>query len=305
VRSGKSFRLVGDNVNLSVGVRDERADRHGKLLNYFGSAALVYDLNFPAASHITPQKDYHMLTTADLLPSTNDSNSLIDDYVHMAMHIASKHVAYFSYLKDLIPRYLVDEHIDQLKRKTGVIPLQVLAKNEQRYGDVVDILRYYESTISSIYQKAGVDLENTIHIGGDQMTRENFSGAKRLMIGAPTPADRFAHLTPITAEFFHMAMKLLSVSFKRLFDAKSSREIGTMKAEQVRIQRTTVSADVSNTYTADKEFFISFVNAYIVEAILQYFDMDDTLSSPRVKTLPDSPNERLTWTREHFRRIIK
>jgi len=96
-----------------------------------------------------------------------------------------------------------------------------------------------------------------------------------------------------------------SVAFKRLFDAKSSRELGTMKAEQVRIQRTTVSPDVSSAYTADKEFFISFVNSYVVEAILHYFEMEDTLSTPHNKTVPEDHTERLAWTKQHFTELIK
>jgi hypothetical protein len=306
VRNGKRIRLVGDNVNMTVGVRDERADRHGKQLNYFGSAALVHDFNFPAASRTTPQRDYRTVTSADLLPSPDDNNHLIDDYVHMAMHVSLKHIAYFSYLKELLPQYLLDENSDKLKQKTGVIPLSVLAKNEQHYGDVVDILRYYECTINDVYKKAGQEIAGAkIHIGGDQMTRQNFSGAKRLLIGAPTPADRFEHLSPITAEFFHAAMKFLSVAFKRLFDSNSNREMGTMKAEQLRIQRTTVSSDVPNAYTPDKEFFVSFVNSYIVEAVLQYFQMEDTLSSPPTKLVPLNADKRLEWTKQHFQAIIK
>jgi hypothetical protein len=304
--AGKRIRLVGDNVNLTVGVRDERSNRHGKQLNYFGSAALIHDLHFPAASHTTPQTDYHSLTPVDLLPSTQDINCLVYDYVHMTMHVAVKHIAYFSYLKDLIPQHLVDEHVDQLKVKTGVIPLSVLAKDEQKYSDVVEILRYYKSIMSDVYRKANMDITNAkIHVGGDQMTRENFSGAKRLLIGAPTPVDKFDHLSPITAEFFHIAMKVLSVAFKRLYDAKSCREIGTMKAEQLRIQRTTVSADVSNAYAADKDFFMSFVNSYIIEAILEYFNMEDTLSTPPMKTVPENSDDRLHWTQQHFKAIVQ
>jgi len=177
VKEGKTIRLVGDNVNLSVGVRDERSNRHGKMLNYFGSAVLIHKFQFPTASHDEPQRDYRALKPADLLPSTNDVECLIEDYVHMTMHIAVKHIAYFSYLKDMIPRYLVDDEMHQLKQKTEVIPLSVLPKNEQKYGEVVDILRYYETMIANVYQKAGKDMDNIkIHIGGDQLTRETSVG---------------------------------------------------------------------------------------------------------------------------------
>jgi hypothetical protein len=113
------------------------------------------------------------------------------------------------------------------------------------------------------------------------------------LIGGENAADRFEHLSPITAEFFHMAMKLLSVAFKRLFSASRVRERGTMKAMQSRIQRSTVNPNVSEAYSADKDFFISLTDAHIVEAVLHCFEMEDTLSSPAKLTLPESKEDIL------------
>jgi hypothetical protein len=100
------------------------------MILYFVSAVLVHIFNFPSAARCTPQKDFSSLTYADLLPSSNDISSLVEDYVHIAMHVAVKHIPYFSFLKNTIPLHLPDEHFEQLKAKTGVILLYVLAKNE-------------------------------------------------------------------------------------------------------------------------------------------------------------------------------
>ena len=306
VRNGKNIRLVGDNVNLTIGCRDEREDRHGKMLHYFGSAVLIHDLHFPESTTVAPQMDYKTLKATDLLPDTKDVSNLVADYAHMMINVAKKHIAYFQCLNGSTPNHLTDENSEQLKTKTIVVPLQVLAKNEQKYGDVVEILRYYETTLKNIHERAGIPLEDKkIQIGGDQLTRENFSGAKKLMIGGENASDRFEHLTPITAEFFHMAMKLLSVAFKRLFSANSVREMGTMKAMQTRIQRSTVNPNVSEAYSADKDFFISVTDAYIVEAVLQYFEMEDTLSRPAKLTPPDAKEDFVDWANFHFSKIVE
>ena len=44
---GKKLRLIGDNVNYYVSVRDERSTRHGRMMNLFGSAILIRELSFP------------------------------------------------------------------------------------------------------------------------------------------------------------------------------------------------------------------------------------------------------------------
>ena len=306
IKCGKRVRLVGDNLNMTVGVRDERFDRHGKMLHYFGSAILIHDFTFPSASHITPQKEYQSLKATDLLPSSNDFNLILEDYVFMAMHVAVKHIPYFTFLENELPSYILDENSEQLKKKTTVIPLSVMPKNEQRYGDVVDILRHYESLMTTVHKKAGVDYNNIkIHIGGDQLTRERFSSAKLLLIGAPTASDRFEHLSPISSEFFHLAMKMLNVTFKRLYNTNSGRQTGTMKAEQVRIQRNTVNPDVNAHYTADRDFFLSFTDSYIVASILHYFEMDDVLSSPRLLCAGKETSEQFLWAKSHFTKLMQ
>jgi hypothetical protein len=58
--------------------------------------------------------------------------------------------------------------------------------NEQYYAEVVDIpvLDSYEQVISDTFE----DLRDIkINIGGDQLTRERFSGAKSLRAGANDP----------------------------------------------------------------------------------------------------------------------
>lgn len=62
---------------------------------------------------------------------------------------------------------------------------QVLCKNEQNYAEVVDLMNSYGDHIVDIYRKANLNLDGlSVHIGGDQLTRERFFGVKRV----PQPA---------------------------------------------------------------------------------------------------------------------
>ena len=99
-----------------------------------------------------------------------------------------------------------------------------------------------------------------------------------------------------------MAMKLLGVVYKTLFDKESS-ETGTMKAEATQIKRKEVKDSVKDAYSADKDFFLSFTNAYIIEAVCQYFGLEDHLSTPKVLAAPTEGREG--WSIEHFKNVVR
>ncbi|XP_055997105.1 uncharacterized protein LOC130047014 [Ostrea edulis] len=130
-----------------------------------------------------------------------------------------------------------------------MIPLPLLCKNEQKYAEVVDVLDSYEQLIEDIYTKPVIQVNyaTKVHIGGDQLTRERFSGAKRLRATALSSREKFQHLTPITFEFFHLQMNFLNMIHKLLYN-KDSTEAGTLHAEKIKLRRSQVSEDVKNNY---------------------------------------------------------
>jgi hypothetical protein len=88
-----------------------------------------------------------------------------------------------------------------------------LHKTEQNDTDVIDILDSYQELCDSTFQAAEPPTQKT-QIGGDQLTREIFSGAKRLRAAALTEIERLEELSPMTFDLFHLQMTGLSVLTK-------------------------------------------------------------------------------------------
>lgn len=171
-------------------------------------------------------------------------------------------------------------------RKHSVVPLPVLSKNEQCYTDVIQILDSYEETVAEIFKASG-------KVFGDQLTRERFSGAKRLRKDAITEEERFEHLSPITFELFHLQMTLLTMFYKLLYK-KDSFEKGTLHGEKIRLSRTEANGDdVKNHFDHCKELAVSLIDSYIVSAALEYFGMDklDSVPSKNVILSSDESSE--------------
>ncbi|KAL5008521.1 hypothetical protein ScPMuIL_014102 [Solemya velum] len=164
-----------------------------------------------------------------------------------------------------------------------VIPLPVLAKNEQKYSDVIDIMDSYEQLVEDTFLACGhlVTSETKVHIGGDQLTRERFSGAKRLRSGALTDKEKFTHLSPITFELFHLQMNVLQMFYKLLYN-NNSTEPGTLYAEKIKLSRTHANGeDVKNHYDDCKELAVSLIDSHVVSAMLNYFAMSSVDSEPK------------------------
>lgn len=118
-----------------------------------------------------------------------------------------------------------------------------------------------------------------IHVGGDQLTRERFSGAKAMRAHKDDRKDRFVNLSPITFELFHMQMNFLKMAFKILYKENSVGDRGTLSHLKTIISRTNVNENINTHYDADKDYFVSVVDMYIVECVLAYFGIPRLLST--------------------------
>lgn len=170
---------------------------------------------------------------------------------------------------------------DGMKIKNKVIPLPVLHENEQKYSDVVNILDSYQDLVEITYQSCNLPVQQ-VHIGGDQLTRERFSGAKTLRAAALTDTERLGSLFPITFEIFHLQMAVLSAFYQILYNTNDTEEF-TLHAQKIRLFRQDAEGnDVKNHYDSCRDLAVSVIHAYLVEAACEHFnllDMDESLES--------------------------
>ena len=218
VRQNRRFRLIGDNINWTVGVHDQRVDHRGHMEHAFGSAVLVQNVDFSACDDDAPLSHFEDTPCQQFIPTTDDRALYKYDYTVLMSRVVLQFLPFFNMFEDIIPEKLSKPCDQNLKTKTKVIPLPVLYKNEQKHQDVVEILAFYENIVSDACDATGKDMSDLfIHIGGDQLTRERFSTAKTLRAHEDDRKDRFENLSPITFEFFHMHMNFLSMVFKTLY----------------------------------------------------------------------------------------
>ena len=298
-KQGKRIRLIGDNVNFKVKVRQESIDHHNEDYHMFGSAALISEHHF-IGMPLVPEIPLCDLSLKNMLPSAAEYEVIKSDCIPMVARVLKTFLPRLSFMADCMPDHLEVERL--FKEQTQVVPLPVLPCDEKEYTDVVKILEMYENIAQEIEAAADPKTPGLkIHIGGDQLTRERFTGGKKLRIGNVDPRDRFAHLGTVTFEFFHLGMNYLEkVIINSLWNDAGPLELGTLRGETERVLRKTFKTNVMLAYQADKEFVLSFFNSYLVEALMDFFGMEAE-NDPPTKNVPpdfDTPEEEKMWVTE-------
>ena len=305
-RNGRRLRIIGDNLNFAVGVAQERFADHKHMVHMFASAILISD-NYFLDKPIVPEIPLDALSINDITLSNTEYQVVRRDCAVIIGSVISQRIPQLGFIADSLPADISGPDADTFRVKTDVVPLPVINANEMYYADDIKILDHYEDIIRGLMNKGALSDNIKLHIGGDQLTRERFSKAKLLRIGNANPHERFAHLGPVTFEFFHLGMNYMDkILFGKLYKADGSLDIGTMKAEQERILRHSVDPNVMEAYDANKDFIMSFMNAFIVEAALSFFGMDDLNAAPTQHIPPvfNNADDQREWVYEALGELV-
>ncbi|KAL4217305.1 hypothetical protein ACF0H5_023756 [Mactra antiquata] len=98
LKKGKSFRIVGDNINFQVGVSHARQSngKVGHIENSFGSAAIIQNLTFDHLSSESPKCDLRTLPVSNFIIDQGDWSKLTSDMSRLFQRILTE---FFPWLK--------------------------------------------------------------------------------------------------------------------------------------------------------------------------------------------------------------
>ena len=89
-KNGKQIIFIGDNLNLSIGVVQERRGHHKHMLHMFASAALVSDCFFNDQPTDMPQISLASLKVSDIVLSKQEYGLIRRDCISLLAKFAAK-----------------------------------------------------------------------------------------------------------------------------------------------------------------------------------------------------------------------
>ena len=111
----------------------------------------------------------------------------------------------------LVPKHIFHKYSSQMSKKSNVVVLDVLMKNETKHKDMLEIMTTLQEYLGESYPD-----DRPVLSGGDQLTCERQVGAQRHMMCGNTARERLELLKPVV-EDWHCLVAFIGVSVNVYF----------------------------------------------------------------------------------------
>ena len=206
IQDGAVFKFWGDNVDKQQHVRDLRSDHQGKMLHMF---SLLVGRSRTPAPELPFTGQLSRLTDASpqyFLPTSLDVATVKNNLVVLVGRILTEYFPALAPFSKVVPKHIPHRYSAKMSKKSDVVVLDVLMKNEAKHADMLYIMNTLQDYLGENYPD-----DRPVLSGGDQLTVERQVGAQRHVMCNDTVKERLELLKPVM-EDFHCLMAFLSVS---------------------------------------------------------------------------------------------
>lgn len=249
VKSGHKFVYVLDNIDWEEKAHDMRQDVQNKSVHAVATSIVFDRVSDQGLPDSGPQKDLKDCNVHQLVGINRlELEAIKSRYRILVAKLLFEHFPSFAMFKAFVAESTYCKYADEMGRKSEVVTMPVIMKDEKKYAEVVDVLDQLEKWTQEIYTAAGLCSPNpedshdiTPTIGttsrpdqpaahapptasendplcgvkipcyGDQLTRVRLAGAKDLRAGCHSAKQRLDHLYPFCIVDWHTKRSFLKV----------------------------------------------------------------------------------------------
>ena len=187
----------------------------------------------------------------------------------------------------------------QLKSETSYETMLDIMKNLHQYVPVVEMVGTTIDTTDGHTKQCKTEMLHYTLLGGDQLTVSRAKGCQRIRCDSIMPSERLKGLQPVIEDwhakgvflevgtmimqfdtFFTYTFLLFQCVWKGLYSTASVSDGGTMYHLRNLINRRNVTSDPSHNVDPSEDFFITIVEAYILNAAMDLYQMKSLSDDP-------------------------
>ncbi|VDI33054.1 Hypothetical predicted protein [Mytilus galloprovincialis] len=260
------YSLVFDNVNKHLHAKQTSRDKGNIMKNMVQAYAAVDRI---PTGHLddkqpTPAEVAEIPCTV-FLTNEEEVKTIRLDYVQQVKEVLVANIPCFQNLEYEDSRvHLYEQHSS---RKSNLIPLGVLDKDEARIAEMVDIMEDYHQYVPGTRDENPV----IIPLFGDGLSVERGFDAQDARINAGDPWQQIQGLYPSIQEW-HKRGILLQDTFRLLYSQKSARSAGSLSYIRNSYRQINVKEKVSACFNEATELLRFSTTAYIVASALTFMN---------------------------------
>ena len=134
--------LVGDNCDIRITPNHQATDHQVRDCHYF-AVLLVFSRMSYELSQLDPHKpaiNPNDIPIESFVLSAEERLTLLASYKVILGRLMAKNLSSFRWLLDILPKHIPHAYSEVMARKSHILPLQIILKNEAKYEDCVAIL---------------------------------------------------------------------------------------------------------------------------------------------------------------------
>lgn len=120
-----SWKLVGDNLDLTVKVRDMCVDNPNQAHHFFHTIAVQDRIATDHLDDTKPQCLASTLEVSNFVPSLSDKQRLCSDFVVLVARIIVSEFAEFKFLQLSVPTHIPHQYSKEMAQKSNVVSIQL------------------------------------------------------------------------------------------------------------------------------------------------------------------------------------
>ena len=146
IENGEVIKFWDDNVDRKQRVRDMRADNQGKMMHMFSMLVGRSRTPAPHLSHVSQVLEISQAKHEGFLPGVEDARKVHvkGNLVIIVGRILTKYIVGLLPLAKAIPKHIQHEYSREMFKKSDVVVLDALIKNEACHTDMIDIMKAYQ-----------------------------------------------------------------------------------------------------------------------------------------------------------------
>ncbi|KAK3721664.1 hypothetical protein QZH41_013812 [Actinostola sp. cb2023] len=166
------YCIVLGNFDIRIEVADMTSDNQNKDKHWCNHNAVINRVEPVNVSNDKPIADLLDVPNKTILPTIEDHTKLMKDLTVLVARVFVENFTSFSVFKDVVPNHIRHKYSHQLVKKTNMVNLGIIFKDENLGEDMIDIVRYLHRWVPSTNENEDEEIFDRVPIVGDQKTME-------------------------------------------------------------------------------------------------------------------------------------